>query len=180
MKVYNADSIRNIAVVGHGGDGKTTLVEAMLFNAGATERRGRVEDGNTATDYDPEEIKRHISLTTALAPIEWKNTKVNLIDAPGFFDFVGETTQAYYMADSALVLVNAFSGVGVGAEKAFQYCKNAGKPMAILVNQMDKEHASFEKTLEQLREKLGAGVAPLQYPIMEGESLKGYVDIIED
>ena len=180
MKVYNADSIRNIAVVGHGGDGKTTLVEAMLFNAGATERRGRVEDGNTTTDYDPEETKRHISLTTALAPIEWKNTKLNLIDAPGFFDFVGETTQAYYMADAALVLVNAFSGVGVGAEKAFQYCKTAGKPMAILVNQIDKEHASFDKTVEQLREKLGAGVAPLQYPILEGESFKGYVDIIEN
>ena len=166
MKVYNADSIRNIAVVGHGGDGKTTLVEAMLFNAGATERRGRVEDGNTTTDYDPEETKRHISLTTALAPIEWKNTKLNLIDAPGFFDFVGETTQAYYMADAALVLVNAFSGVGVGAEKAFQYCKTAGKPMAILVNQIDKEHASFDKTVEQLREKLEALTRAMQQAVV--------------
>ena len=98
MKVYDAAHIKNIAVVGHGGDGKTTLVEAILFDAGAIERRGRVEDGNTTTDYDPEEAKRHISITTAVAPVEWKGVKLNLIDAPGFFDFVGETTQAYNMA----------------------------------------------------------------------------------
>ena len=127
MKVYDAAHIKNIAVVGHGGDGKTTLVEAFLYNSGAIERRGKVEDGNTTTDYDPEEAKRGISLTTAMAPVEWKGTKLNFIDAPGFFDFVGETTQAYHMADCALILANAFSGVSVGAEKAYKFCKKAGK-----------------------------------------------------
>ena len=180
MKVYDAAHIKNIAVVGHGGDGKTTLVEAMLSNAGAIERRGRVEDGNTTTDYDPEEIKRHISITAALAPIEHAGCKLNLIDAPGFFDFVGETTTAYYLSDSALILANAFSGVGVGAEKAFQYCKKAGKPMAFAVNQMDKEHADFMKVLSELKEKFGAAITAVQLPIMDGMSFKGYVDIVEN
>ncbi len=180
MKVYDAAHIKNIAVVGHGGEGKTTLVEAMLANAGATERRGRVEDGNTTTDYDPEEIKRHISLTTAMAPIEWSDCKLNFIDAPGFFDFVGETTQAYYLSDSALILVSGFSGVGVGAEKAYTYCKKAGKPMAVLINQMDKEHADFLKVVEELKSKFGAAVTPLQLPILQGAVFKGYVDIVEN
>lgn len=180
MKVYDAAHIKNIAVVGHGSDGKTTLVEAILSNAGAIERRGKVEDGNTTTDYDPEEIRRHISITTAVAPVEWSDCKLNLIDAPGFFDFVGETTQAYYMADCALILANGFSGVGVGAEKAFKFCKKAGKPMAITVNQMDKEHADFLKTVDQLKERFGASLTPLQLPIMEGMAFKGYVDILEN
>ena len=179
MKVYDAAHIKNIAVVGHGGDGKTTLVEAILFDAGAIERRGRVEDGNTTTDYDPEEAKRHISITTAVAPVEWKGVKLNLIDAPGFFDFVGETTQAYNMADSALILANAFSGVGVGAEKAFKYCKKAGKPMAIVVNQIDKENASFDNTADALKEKFGTAITVAQLPIMKGADFGGYVDVIE-
>ena len=179
MKVYNASQIRNIAVVGHGGDGKTTLVEAMLYNAGVTDRRGKVEDGNTVTDFDPEETKRHISLTAAMAPVEWKNTKINFIDAPGFFDFVGETTQAYYLADSALILANAFSGVGVGAEKAYKFCKKAGKPMAVLINQVDKEHSDFNKVLDELKEKMGQAITPMQIPIMDGMNFKGYVDVIE-
>lgn len=108
MKVYDAAHIKNIAIVGHGGDGKTTLAEAFLANAGLIERRGRVEDGNTTTDYDPEEARRQISLTAAMAPVEWQDVKLNFIDAPGFFDFVGETTQAYYLADSALIVVNGF------------------------------------------------------------------------
>lgn len=179
MKVYDAAHIKNIAVVGHGGDGKTTLVEAMLFNAGAIERRGKVEDGNTVTDYDPEEAKRNISLTTAMAPIEWKGSKINFIDAPGFFDFVGETTQAYYLADSALILVSALSGVGVGAEKAYKFCKKAGKPMAFLVNQMDKENANFNEVLDDLKAKFGQAITPLQIPIMKGASFAGYVDVVE-
>ena len=179
MKVYDAAHIRNIAVVGHGGEGKTTLVEAILWNAGASDRRGKVEDGNTVTDYDPEEIKRHISLTTAVAPFEWKGNKVNLIDAPGFFDFVGETTQAYYLADSALILVNALSGVGVGAEKAYKFCKKAKKPMSVLINQMDKEHVNYNKVIDELKEKFGQSITPIQVPIMKGIEFAGYVDIIE-
>lgn len=179
MKVYDAAHIKNIAVVGHGGDGKTTLVEALLANSGAIERRGKVEDGNTTTDFDPEEIKRGISLTTAIAPVEWKGFKINLIDAPGFFDFVGETTQAYYLADSALILANAFTGVGVGAEKAYRYCKKAGKPMAFAINQIDKEHSSFEKTVDKLKDMFGTPISVLQIPIMDGLTFKGYVDVVE-
>lgn len=178
MKVYDAVHIKNIAVVGHGGDGKTTLVESMLFSAGVTERRGRVEDGNTVTDYDPEETKRHISLMTALAPLEWQGNKLNLIDAPGFFDFVGETTQAYYLADSALILANAVSGVGVGAETAYKYCKKHGKPMAFVVNQMDKEHTDFTKVLDQLKDEFGPSITAAMLPIVQGEVYKGYIDVI--
>jgi len=180
MKVYDASHIKNIAVVGHGGDGKTTLVEALLFDAGAIERRGKVEDGTTTTDNDPEEIRRHISITTSIAPVEWSDCKLNLIDAPGFFDFVGETTQAYNLADSALILANGFSGVGVGAEKAYKYCKKAGKPMAVVINQMDKEHADFTKTAGQLKDKFGAAITVVQLPIMDGMTFKGYVDIVEN
>lgn len=179
MKVYTAENIKNIAVVGHGGDGKTTLVEAMLFNSGATERCGRVEDGNTVTDYDPEETKRQISITTALAPVEWKGFKVNLIDAPGYFDFVGEQVQAYILGDSALALVSALSGLSVGAENAYTYCKENGKPMAFLINQMDKENANFEKVFDQLNEKYGQSITKLQLPIMNGGKFTGVVDVVE-
>ncbi len=180
MKVYDAAHIKNIAVVGHGGDGKTTLVEAFLADAGVIERRGRVEDGNTTTDYDSEEARRQISLTAAMAPLEWQGVKLNFIDAPGFFDFVGETTQAYYLADSALILVNGFSGVGVGAQKAYEFCKKAGKPMAVLVNQMDKEHADYAKVLAELKQAFGPAITPLQIPILKGETVAGYIDILEN
>lgn len=117
MKVYDAANIRNIAVVGHGGDGKTTLVESFLFDSGAIERKGRVEDGNTTTDFDPEEVKRGFSLTAGLAPVEWKNEKFNFIDTPGYFDFVGEATQAYALADSLLIVSSAAARLEVGAKK---------------------------------------------------------------
>ena len=123
MKAYTAESIRNIGVFGHGSEGKTTLTEAMLFNAGQIERMGRVEDGNTVSDYDPEEAKRAISISTSVAPIEWNNTKINVIDAPGSFDFYGEVAEAFALADSALIIVGSVSGVTVGAEKAMALCK---------------------------------------------------------
>ena len=180
MKIYNPQDIRNIAVVGHGGEGKTTLTEAMLFNCGAIERMGRVEDGNTTTDFDPEEVKRQISISAALAPVEWNNCKINLVDAPGYFDFVSETIQAYYLADSALILVSAQDDISVGAENAYKYCKKNKKPMAFLVNEMDKEHASFEKTLEKLKEKFGTAVTPIHIPMMDGAKMTGVVDIVEN
>ena len=123
MKNYTAEAIRNVCVLGHGGEGKTTLTEAMLFNAGLLDRMGRVEDGSTTTDYDAEETKRHISISTALAPFEWKDTKINLIDAPGFFDFYGEVYEAMALADSAIILCSAVSGPVVGTEKAMTMCK---------------------------------------------------------
>lgn len=179
MKLYNTENIRNIALLGHGGEGKTTLAEAMLFSSGASERMGRVEEGNTHMDFDLEETKRQISISTAIAPVEWNNNKINIIDAPGFFDFAGETQSAYYLCDSALILVSALSGISVGAEKAYDYTKKNGIPRAIFINQMDKENVNFEKVLDQLKEKFGPAITPMQLPMGEGLSFKGIIDILD-
>ena len=178
MKDYTAKDIRNVGVFGHGGEGKTTLTEALLFNAGLLERLGKVENGTTTTDFDPEEIKRTISINLALAPLEWKGCKVNVIDAPGFFDFYGEVTAAMELADSALIVVGAVSGPVVGAEKAMAMCQKTGKPRMMVINQLDRENASFEKVMEAVNEKFGPSVVPIQLPIMEGGAFKGYVDIV--
>ena len=177
MKDYTAANIRNIGIFGHGGEGKTTLTEAMLFNAGLLERLGKVESGTTTTDYDPEEIKRTISINAALAPLEWKDTKINVIDAPGFFDFYGEVSAAMALADSALIVVGAVSGPVVGAEKAMAMCKKHDKPRMIVINQMDRENANFTKVMAEINEKFGPSVVPVQLPIMEGGQLVGYVDV---
>lgn len=178
MKVYNPQEIRNIALVGHGGEGKTTLAEAMLFNSGALERMGKVEDGNTATDYDPEEIKRGISISIALAPVEWKNVKINIIDVPGFFDFEGEAMAAYRLADAALINLSAQGIVSVGSEKAFDYASKHKIPRAFVINQIDKENASFDKTLDALTAKYGSAVCPAQIPIVNGGKFEGVVDLV--
>lgn len=178
MKVYTAKDIRNIGVFGHGGEGKTTLTEAMLFNAGLLERLGKVENGTTTTDFDPEEIKRNISINLALAPLEWKGTKVNVIDAPGFFDFYGEVTAAMELADSALIVVGAVSGPVVGAEKAMAMCQKQGKARMMVINQLDRENANFEKVMAAINGKFGPSVVPIQLPIIDGGAFKGYVDIV--
>ncbi len=178
MKEYTAKDIRNIGVFGHGGEGKTTLSEAMLFNAGLIDRLGKVENGTTTTDYDPEEIARGISINVALAPLEWKNTKINVIDAPGFFDFYGEVTAAMVLADSALIVISAVSGPVVGAEKAMSMCEKAHKARMIVINQLDRENANFEKVMTEINAKFGPSVVPIQLPIIEGGAFKGYVDIV--
>jgi len=178
MKNYATDKIRNIGIIGHGGEGKTTLTEAMLFNAKATDRFGRVEDGTTTTDYDPEEIKRKISISAAVAPLEWNQHKINIIDVPGYFDFEGEMTSALRVVDSACIVVGAVSGVIVGTEKAWNYCKEYNIPRVVFVNQMDREHANFNKVIDQLKELYGTSIAPFQVPIMEGGVFKGIVDVI--
>ena len=178
MKDYTAKDIRNIGIFGHGGEGKTSLTEAMLFNAGLADRIGSVQNGTTTTDFDPEETKRHISINVAFAPLEWKNTKINIIDAPGFFDFYGEVAAAMALADSAVIVVGAVSGPVVGAEKAMAMCKKLGKARMMVINQMDRENANFEKTMEAINEKFGPSVVPIQLPIMEGGAFKGYVDIV--
>lgn len=177
MKTYTADSIRNVAILGHGGEGKTTLTEAMLFNAGLLDRMGKVDDGSTVSDYDPEETKRHISISTAVAPFEWNGTKVNLIDAPGFFDFYGEVYEAMALADSALILCSAVSGPVVGTEKAMTMCKKAKMPHMIVVNNMDRENANFDKTVAALHDKFGVSCVPIQLPIIEKGAYVGYVDL---
>jgi elongation factor G len=178
MKNYTTDKIRNIGMIGHGGDGKTTLTEAMLFNSGATDRIGRVEDGTTTTDYDPEEVKRQISISAALAPLEWNNHKINVIDIPGYFDFIGEMVGSLKVVDSACIVAGAVSGVIVGTEKAWDYCKEHNIPRLIFVNQMDRENANFMKVINQLKDMYGTAIAPFQVPIMEGGQFTGYVDVI--
>ncbi|MBR4635611.1 MAG: elongation factor G [Clostridia bacterium] len=177
MKTYTADSIRNVAILGHGGEGKTTLTEAMLFNAGLLDRMGKVDDGSTVSDYDPEETKRHISISTAVAPFEWDGTKVNIIDAPGFFDFYGEVHEAMALADSALIVCSAVSGPVVGTEKAMTMCKKAKMPHMIVINNMDRENANFDKTVEALHDKFGVACVPIQLPIMDKGAYVGYVDL---
>ena len=178
MKTYNPQDIINIAVVGHGGEGKTTLTEAFLFNSGATERMGRVEDGNTVTDYDQEESKRKISISLAIAPVEWKNKKINLIDVPGYFDFVGESVAAYELCDSALIVMSPRDSVPVGAEKAYAYCEINNIPRAFVVNQIDKENTDFIKAVDALQAKYAPAVTPLQIPVLEDGKFTGVVDVI--
>lgn len=178
MKEYSADKIRNIGFFGHGGEGKTTLTEAMLFNSGLIDRMGRVEDGSTVSDYDPEEIKRNFSIGLTLAPLEWKNTKLNIIDAPGFFDFYGEVTEAMELSDSAVIVVGAVSGLAVGAEKAMELSKKSKKARMIVINQMDRENANFIKVYDAIKEKYGPSIVAIQLPIIDGGKFTGYIDII--
>jgi elongation factor G len=168
MKDYQAENIRNIAVIGHGSEGKTTLLEAMLFATGAIDRQGRVEDGATVSDFDPEEVKRHISLSDSVVPVEFAKRKINFLDVPGYFDFIGEMMGPLRAADSALIVVSAASGVAVGAEKAWAYAGKAELAKYIVINQMDREHVDFQKVLGALREKFGGSVIPLILPIGQG------------
>ncbi|MBP7403106.1 MAG: elongation factor G [Clostridia bacterium] len=178
MKEYPASKIRNIVLLGHGGSGKTVLAEAILFNAKAIDRLGKPTDGNTTMDFDPEEIRRQISINTALAACEWKDTKINLIDTPGDFDFIGEVMQGMHVADSSVVVVGAKDGVVVGTEKAVRASRKAGKPMFFYVGRMDEANANFARTLEQLKESFGVSVTPFMLPILDGPVMKGFVDVI--
>ena len=178
MKDYQTQNIRNIAIVGHGGEGKTTLTEALLWTTGAIDRMGRVEDGSTVSDYDAEEIKRQFSISTSVAPVEWKDTKINFIDIPGYFDFIGEMMGPLRIADAALIVVGAVTGLSVGAEKAMAYTSKHSIPRAIFVNSMDREHANFDKVVAQLQEKYQTAVCPVMLPIYEGEKFIGYSSLV--
>ena len=180
MKDYQAKNIRNISVVGHGSEGKTTLVEALLFTAGAIDRQGRVEDGSTTTDFEAEEIKRQISISAAMAPLEWKNTKINLIDIPGYFDFAGEQSGPLTVCEGALITVGAVSGLSVGAEKAWAMCDKTHTSRMIVINQMDRENANFEKALATITEKYGSHIAPIEVPIVENGKFTGVVCVLEN
>ncbi len=172
--------IRNVAVVGHGGAGKTTLTEALLFVSGAVTRMGRVEDGTTVTDFDPEEQKRAISVSLALAPVEWEGHKLNVIDTPGYADFVGDVTAALRVADLAVFVVSAVEGVEVQTEVAWRLAEARNLPRAIFVNKLDRERASFPRTLDQLKDRFGAGVAPLELPLGEEGDFRGVIDLLSD
>jgi elongation factor G len=179
MKVYGSDAIRNVAILGHTGAGKTTIAEAALNIVGVTSRFGNVDEGNTVSDYDPEEIKRKISISASIIPVEWRGGKINFIDTPGFFDFNGEVHQALSVADLALIVVNAKGGVEVGTEKAWDYATEAGLPKMIFINNMDDENVDFDALIASLTDKFGKSVAPLQAPIKEGGKFVGYVNAIK-
>jgi len=179
MKAYTTDSIRNIALVGHGSAGKTTLVEAMLFLSKAISRRGKVEEGTATTDFDAEEIRRQISLSTAMAPVEWKNTKLNFIDTPGYTDFVGEVKSGLRAADMALFVVDAAAGVEVGTELTWGYADEEELPRAVLINKMDRENANFDKALASLTDTFDAKFLPLLLPIGAQADYAGVVNVLE-
>ncbi len=178
MRDFTSDKIRNVCLISHGGAGKTTLAEAMLFNSGALERFGRVEDGTTTSDFDPEEIKRKNSTSTSICPCEWNDHKINVIDTPGYFDFVGEVKQGIRVADSAIIVVPAKSGVAVGTEKAWAYANQNNLPRLVFVNGMDDENEDFFKVLNQLVETFGKNVVAFEIPIKEAGKFIGYVNLV--
>ncbi len=179
MKQYPISKLRNVCLMSHGGAGKTTLAEAMLYNTGVLDRFGKVTDGTTTTDYDPEEIKRKTSINTALAPCEWNGDKFNVIDTPGYFDFVGGVMEGIRVADAAVILVSGKSGVSVGTEKAWKYATERKLPRIVFINKMDEDNANFYAALDQLREKFGKTIAPFQVPIKEKEHFIGFVNVVD-
>ena len=179
MKTYAPDAIRNVGLFSHMGLGKTTLAEAMLFNAGAINRMGRVDEGTTTSDYDPDEHRRTMSVQVSLLPIEWKNSKINVLDTPGYADFVGDVMSALRVVDGAVIVADAVSGLEVGTEQAWEYCRERDLPRIVVVNRMDRENANFERTLEQLRETFGKCVVPVQVPIGSRDQYRGVVDLLD-
>jgi elongation factor G len=178
MKVYSGSEIRNVALAGHNDTGKTTLVSQLLFNAGATTRMGRIEDGTTTTDFDQDEIERKHSISAAVAFAEWKNTKVNLLDTPGFGIFVMETKSAMRVADAAAIVVSGVTGVEVTTERVWKFADEYKLPRIIIVNKLDRERASFGRTLEALQKKFGKNVVPIQLPIGEEKDFSGVIDLV--
>lgn len=178
MKVYRAEQIRNIALISHVGTGKTSLIDAALYDSGAVTRQGKVDEGTSVADYDPEELKRRMSLHTKVLPVEWKNHKINFIDTPGYPDFVGEVKAGLRVADAALVVVTAEKGVEVGTELTWKYADERKLPRIILVNKLDRENTSFDQALESLRRQFGVKIAPLQIPIGEQTGFKGVIDLV--
>src|SRR5579863_4939530 len=167
MKVYRAEHIHNVALISHVGAGKTSLVDAALYDSGAVTRQGKVDEGTSISDFDPDEIKRRMSLNTTVLPVEWKNHKINLIDTPGYADFVGEVKAGLRVADAALIVVTAEKGVEVGTELTWQFADERNLPRIVLVNKLDRENTSFEQALTSLRNHFGSKVVPLQIPIGE-------------
>ena len=178
MNVYEGKNIRNVGIVGHGGSGKTSLISAILFDAGATTRLGRVDDGNTTTDYDDEEIERKITISAKLACCEWSKNKINMLDTPGFVNFIQEARGALRVVDGAVAVVDAVSGVMVQTEKAWGYADEFGLARMVVVNRMDRETANFERSLESIQQSLGRMCVPIQIPVGAEKGFKGVVDLV--
>ena len=180
MKVYRTDEIRNVVLLGHGGSGKTSLAEALAYVSGATNRMGKITDGNTISDFDKEEQKREFSISTSLIPIEWEKAKINILDTPGYFDFVGEVEEAVSAADAAVIVVSGKAGVEVGTEKAWELCDKYKLPRMVYVTEMDVDDASFRQVVQDLTDRYGKVIAPHFQPIRENEKLVGYVNVIKN
>ncbi|MDO5027773.1 MAG: elongation factor G [Bacillota bacterium] len=178
MKVYTTDKVRNVALVGHSGSGKTNLTEAMLYQTGATNRMGTVSSKNTMSDFSKEEIQRQSSIGTSVIPVEWRDKKINVIDAPGYLDFVGEVYASLRAAESAILVIDATSGIEVGTELVWKYCEEISLPRMIFVNKIDGENVNFRKLMEEIEEKFGKKVISFATPIGEGENFEGVTDII--
>ena len=175
---YPIEKIRNICLLGHGGDGKTSLVESLLYRTGGTDRLGKIAEGNTVSDYDPEEIKRQISIQASLAPVEYEDHILNFIDTPGFFDFDGEVAQALRVADCGVIVVAAKSGCAVGTEKAWKRLSKTGLPRFFYISKIDEENADYEKAYQSLRDAFGISVTPFVIPLMEGGKPTGVINLI--
>ena len=180
MKVYRTDEIRNVVLLGHGGSGKTSLAEAMLYVSGAVSRMGKISESKTTSDFDKEEQKREFSISTSLIPIEWEKAKINILDTPGYFDFVGEVEEAVSAADAAVIVVSGKAGVQVGTEKAWELCDKYNLPRMVYVTEMDMDDASFRQVVEDLTVRYGKKIAPHFQPIRENEKLVGYINIIKN
>lgn len=179
MNVYTTDKIRNVVLLGHGGCGKTSLVEAMAYLAGMTSRMGKVEDGNTISDYDKEETKRLFSVNTSVVPILWEDTKINILDTPGYFDFVGEAEEAVSVADAAIIVVSGKAGIEVGTKKAWELCEQYKLPRMVFVTDMDIDEASYRQEVQDLQELYGKRIAPFHLPIRENGQFVGYVNVLQ-
>ena len=183
MDVYGTKQIRNVVLLGHGGAGKSTVAEALAYLTGVTKRMGKISDGNTISDYDKEEIKRQFSISTTMVPIEYQGAegkvKINLLDTPGYFDFVGEVEEAVSVADAAIIVVNCKAGIEVGTEKAWELCEEYRLPRIIFVTNMDDDHASFRELILKLEKQFGRKIAPFQVPIRENEKFVGFVNAVK-
>ena len=180
MNTYPTEKIRNVLLFGHQGTGKTALAEALLFLSGATTRMGKVEDGNTVCDFEPEEVKKQLSVSLALAPVEWKDHKINILDSPGYADFIAETQAALRVADLAILVVSAVDGIEVQHEILWEYAKRIGVPRLVFINKLDRERASFSRTLEETGSRLGGGFAPFQLPLGEEHDFGGLADVLHE
>ena len=178
MKVFTTDKIRNVVMLGHGGSGKTTVVEAMAYLSGLTKRMGKVEDGNTVSDFDKEEIKRGFSINMSVIPIIWGNVKINILDTPGYFDFVGEAEQAVSAADAAVIVISGKEGIQVGTRKAWDLCDKYNLPRLLCVTNMDDDNASFRQVVEDLQELYGNKIAPFHIPVRANQKFIGYINIL--
>ena len=179
MNVYTTDKIRNVVLLGHGGAGKTSLVEAMAYLSGITNRMGKISDGNTISDYDKEETKRLFSINTSVVPIIWDDVKINILDTPGYFDFVGEVEEAVSAADAAIIVVSGKNGIEVGTKKAWEICEKYKLPRMVFVTDMDIDNASYRQVVTNLQELYGKKIAPFHLPIRENEEFVGYVNVLQ-